>query len=130
MVNDTLSDLIIRLKNAQAAGRSQLEVPYANTSRALVELLIREGYLASLEDVTGKDGHRALIINFRAENPLPFRLLRRVSTPGHRQYAGYRDVKRPLSGYGLAVISTPKGMLTDRQAKREHVGGEVICVVA
>ncbi len=129
MTNDTLSDLVVRLKNAQGAGRTEFVVPHTNQSMALLQLLQREGYVAGLtkEEATPQDTIR---VRFADNRPQPFRLLRRVSTPGQRVYRGYRDLMRPLSGYGIAVVSTPKGFLTDREARREKLGGEVICLVA
>lgn len=130
MTNDTLSDVLVRLRNAQAVDRPTVRMPYAKLSQALLELFVREGYLAEVTEDTGEAGHRELVATFPTDRPRPFRMLKRVSTPGQRRYFGYQEIKRPLQGYGLAVLSTSRGLMTDREAKRERLGGEMICIVA
>lgn len=126
MVGDPIADMLTRIRNAIAAGRDPVRVPSSKIKEAIADLLVREGYIASSE----KKGQGVLkyieISLARAGEKSKIANLVRVSRPGKRVYGGVRAIHPPKSKYGVAVISTSRGIMTDAQARRARVGGEIL----
>jgi len=126
MVTDPIGDLIIRLKNANAAGNVQTTLPYSKLRLAIAEILEREGYIGAIEK-QGKKVKRSLSVTLLSENGKPkIQGVRRVSKPGRRMYKSARDVVPVRYGRGALLLSTPKGVLTDKEARKQNIGGEAL----
>jgi small subunit ribosomal protein S8 len=131
MVTDPIADFLTRIRNAQMAGHRLVEIPASNLKKRMTEILYEQGYILKykFEDDT-KQGLIKIALKYDPATKQPaIRSLERVSRPGLRQYAKPADIKRVINGLGIAIISTSKGVLTDKQAKAENVGGEVLCYV-
>ncbi len=133
MSNDTLGDMLTRLRNAAAVGHASVAVRASNLNTRVAEILKEEGYLDSYQ-VVEVDGKRMLNLTIRYSGERRFRKpiisgLERVSRPGKRIYVRKDDIPHVLSGIGIAILSTPKGVITGKQARRLGVGGEVLCYV-
>ncbi len=131
MATDQIADLLTRVRNAQRAGHPAVAVPASKTKERVLKVLQDEGYIASFESTEDSDGKPQLKIYLRyteANKPV-IRELRRISRPGRRMYVGSDAIPVQRGGLGLVVISTSKGMLSDREARRLGVGGELICSV-
>jgi small subunit ribosomal protein S8 len=131
MQTDTIADMLTRIRNAQAIAAASVDVPASKFKKALAQLLVKEGYLKSVEDATNDAGHPVIRIGLKygpRRTPV-INSLKRVSTPGRRAYAKASAVPVVRGGLGLAVISTSNGLMVDRDARRNNMGGEVICEV-
>jgi len=131
MQTDPIADMLTRIRNAVAIANASVDVPASHFKQALADVLVREGYLKSVERVTNDDGHPVLRIGLKygpRRTPV-IHQISRVSKPGRRAYAKAKQVPVVRGGLGIAVISTPQGLLVDRDARRKNVGGEVICEV-
>jgi len=122
---DTIADLINRINNAKGASHKTLELPYSNPKLAILAVLKKEGYIA---DFTDQKEAKTIVINLDGA-PRVFKKINRLSRPGRRFYVNSRNIPRPKGGYGIVVISTPKGILSGEVARKNHVGGEVMCEV-
>jgi small subunit ribosomal protein S8 len=130
MMTDPLADFLTRIRNAYQAGHADLACPSSRLKLAVARVLVAEGFLASA-DVEAHEGKARLRVRLRYDElgaPIVDGL-RRVSRPGRRVYVGVGQIPRVRSGLGTAVLSTPKGILSDRSARAEAVGGEVLCEV-
>ncbi len=129
-VSDPLADLLTRIRNAQMRGHETLVVASSRQRRALLDVLVTEGYLDGVED-TEDAGFPALRVRLRYRDGRPaIRRLRRVSRPGLRIYRRRRDLPHVLNGYGICIVSTSSGVMSDRDARARGLGGEVLCTVA
>ncbi|MDR0405147.1 MAG: 30S ribosomal protein S8 [Oscillospiraceae bacterium] len=129
-VTDAIADLLTRIRNASAAKHSSVKVPASRMKKAIVEILLEEGYVEKFSMI--EDGKQGVIkINLRyTEGKAPVITgIRRVSKPGLRNYSGAREIPRVMRGLGVSILSTPRGVMTDRQARRENVGGEILAFV-
>jgi len=129
MITDPIADMLTRIRNASAAHKSEVVLPYSKLKHAIAKVLQAEGYLV---DVKRVDVHAfpSLSLTLRFENDGPrIRHIQRVSKPGHRVYAKVEDIHQVLSGFGISVISTPAGIMTNKEARKRRLGGEVICEV-
>jgi small subunit ribosomal protein S8 len=129
-MTDPISDLLTRIRNGQAAGRPEISVQSSRVKEAIVRVLKDEGYVTDF--VVSKDGGRSTLVvalKYHAGKPVIERL-ERVSRPGLRAYRAKDELPKVLGGLGVAIVSTPKGVMTDREARRSGQGGEVLCVVA
>ena len=126
MLNDPIGDLLTRIRNAQHARKSTCSAPWSRIKQQLCEILQREGYLQAVE-VTGDAPKQDLVVTFIPGKSVD---VYRTSKPGRRVYEGRAALKPVLSGYGLAIITTSKGLLTDKEARQQNVGGEVLCTVS
>ncbi len=127
-MTDPIADLLTRIRNALTARHEKVEMPGSRIKRAIVAILKREGYIDDF-GWSDDDKQGTLIIHLKAVGewgPVP-RGLKRISKPGGRVYVGYEGVERVLNGLGIAILSTPKGILTDRESRELKVGGEVLC---
>lgn len=122
MYNDTVSDLITRIRNASMSGKEEILARNSKLVASIAETLKNEGFLSEVKP----DGHR-LTLKLNTETPLLH--IKRLSRPSIRTYVSYTDIPRPRSGLGTVILSTPKGVLTGRQARKQKVGGELICEV-
>jgi small subunit ribosomal protein S8 len=132
MVTDAIADFLTRIRNAQMAGHRLVEIPASNLKKRMTEILYEQGYILKykFEDDT-KQGVIKIALKYDPNTKLPaIRSLERVSRPGLRQYSKPADFKRVINGLGIAIVSTSKGVMTDKQAKTENVGGEVLCYIS
>ncbi len=130
MMTDRIADMLTRIRNAQVARLEKVELPGSNQLKALAEILKDEGYIAAVKGYNHK-GHRFLRLTLRydEEGTPVIRELTRISTPGRRVYAGADELPRVKNGFGVAIISTSKGIMTDKNARSAQVGGEILCTV-
>lgn len=129
-MTDPIADLLTRIRNASQAGHASVLVPRSKIKLELVKILKAEGFVEGYIDIPEKpQGFIKIFLRYEAGNQAVIRGIRRVSTPGRRQYVGKDDIPRVRNGLGVAILTTPKGVLTDRSAREVGVGGEVICYV-
>lgn len=130
MMTDPIADLLTRLRNAYAIGRREVEMPTSKLRKALAEALKREGFLESVAEIEGAPRHRLRLgLRYSERGEPAVRHLQRVSRPGRRQYEHIADLRRVAGGVGIAVLTTSRGVLSDREAHAQNVGGEVLCEV-
>ena len=128
-VTDPIADFLTRIRNASAAKHKTLDVPVSNIKVAIAEILKDQGFIADYTRVDGgPQGTLQVKLRYYYGQPV-IREIRRVSKPGRRVYAGVDNLPRVRNGLGLAIISTPRGVMSDKQARRENVGGEIICTI-
>lgn len=126
---DTISDLLIRIKNAQRAGRPSVEIPHSGVKFALAKIFEREKFVGEVEE-KGKKTNKKIYINLIYKEGRPaIEDLARKSRPGRRIYLGKNEIRTIRQGYGAAIISTPKGLMTDKEARKAGLGGELICEI-
>jgi small subunit ribosomal protein S8 len=132
MVTDPIADFLTRLRNAQMAGHRIVEIPASNLKKRITEILYEQGYILKYKfEEDTKQGLIKIALKYDAQTKQPaIRSLERVSRPGLRQYAKPTEIKRVINGLGIAIVSTSKGVLTDKQAKAQNVGGEVLCYIS
>jgi small subunit ribosomal protein S8 len=132
MMTDPVADMLTRIRNAVAAGKQTVNVPYSNLKRDVAKVMRREGYIENFKEA-GEPPHKMLRVYLRygPDGEKVINSIQRVSKPGRRVYrrAGDLDKQRVLGGLGVAILSTPKGVLSDRECKKENVGGEVLCAI-
>ena len=129
-MTDPIADMLTRIRNANSAGHKTVEVPASKIKKSIAEILKDEGYINGFEvKEDGKQGVIRITLKYEAGKQKVIHGLRRVSKPGLRIYAGCDDMPRVMNGLGIAIVSTSKGIMTDKQARREKVGGEVIAFV-
>lgn len=130
MMTDPIADLLTRIRNACSSRRAQITLPHSVVKESIVRLLADEGYLRDIE-VTGEEPKRSIVAHIRyGDGGEPVLSgIRRVSRPGLRRYSSSSEAPRVRGGLGVSILSTPLGLLSDREARRQKVGGEVICEV-
>ena len=130
-MTDPIADYLTRLRNAIQAKHRVVEVPASNLKKDITKILFEKGYILNfkfMED--GRQGIIKIALKYDTANKVSaIRSLRRVSTPGLRKYTGYKDMPRVINGLGIAIISTSKGVMTDKEAAELKIGGEVLCFV-
>ena len=131
MTTDPISDYLTRLRNAISAGHKVVEVPASNMKKEMTQILMEKGYILNYKLVEDKkQGIIKIALKYNGKTKQPaINSLTRVSKPGLRKYAGVEDMPRVLNGLGIAIVSTSKGLITDKEARKRNVGGEVICFV-
>lgn len=129
LTTDPIADYLTRIRNAQMAGHRIVEIPASNLKKRITEILYDQGYILKYKfEEDNKQGLIKIALKYDLESKKPaIRVLERVSRPGLRQYSKPSDLKGVYSGLGIAIISTSKGVMTDKQAKKDNVGGEVLC---
>ena len=131
MNTDPIADFLTRIRNAQSAGHKVVSIPASKLKKEMTKILFDQGYILSYK--FDKDGNREFIkiaIKYDKASSLPvIKKLERISKPGLRKYVNVDDLPKVLNGLGIAIMSTSKGVMTDKQARRENVGGEVLCYV-
>ncbi|MFO7701451.1 30S ribosomal protein S8 [Psychroflexus maritimus] len=128
---DPVSDYLTRVRNAVAASHRVVEIPASNLKKELTKILFDQGYILSYKFIDdNKQGTIKIALKYdKLENDPVIKKLQRISKPGLRKYASAKDLPRILNGLGIAIVSTSKGVMTDKQARSENVGGEVLCYV-
>jgi small subunit ribosomal protein S8 len=111
-------------------GKTEILMPYSRMKHSVADILSAEGYLNAVEKVGADKAQLRIEIKYKGDDKEPaIRSLKRVSKPGRRSYAGYRDLPRVLSDHGIAIVSTPQGVMSNKEARRRKLGGEIICEV-
>lgn len=132
MYTDPISDYLTRIRNAMSAGHKVVEIPASNLKKEITKILFEQGYVLNykFEDEASHQGSIKIALKYDKATKEPvIKKMKRVSRPGLRQYKGSKDLPRVLNGLGVAIVSTSKGVMTDKQARQENVGGEVLCLV-
>lgn len=130
-MTDPIADYLTRLRNAIKAKHRVVEIPASNLKKEITKILFEKGYILNYKFVDeGPQGSIKIALKYDPINKVnSIKSLKRVSTPGLRQYVGYRDIPRVLNGLGIAILSTSKGVMTDKEAKELKLGGEVLCYI-
>jgi len=129
-MSDPIADMLTRIRNAQMARHAYVLVPASNTKQAIAQILVDEGYVGRLQVIEHKpQAVLRLWLKYAEDNTPVISGLKRVSKPGRRIYRGKKDIPWVLSGMGIAIVSTSRGLLSDRKARRLGVGGEVLCEI-
>jgi len=129
-ITDPIADMLTRIRNASMAKHETVEVPASNMKKAIAQILLEEGYIKSYQNIDdGGQGIIKITLKYLSGREGVISGMRRVSKPGLRVYVGVEDLPRVLRGLGIAIISTSKGIMTDKKARKEHVGGEVLAFV-
>lgn len=131
-MTDPIADLLTRIRNSIMAGHKIVEVPASNLKKEIARILFEKGYILSYKVVEGEtpQGILKIALKYNPKSKKPaIKDLQRVSRPGLRHYTGVDDLPRVLNGLGIAIISTSRGLMTDKEAKKEKIGGEVLCYV-
>ena len=131
MHSDPISDYLTRIRNAQMARHKVVEIPASNVKKELTKILFDQGYILNYKFVDeGHQGNIKIALRYDAKSRRPaITEIKRYSKPGLRRYAGSGELPRVLNGLGVSIISTSKGMMTDKEARRLNVGGEILCTV-
>ena len=129
-ITDPVADMLTRIRNANSAKHETVDVPASNLKKAIAQILLDEGYIKSYSIVdNGNQGMIHITLKYLAKKQPVISGLRRISKPGLRIYAGCEELPRVLKGLGIAIVSTSKGVMTDKKARELHVGGEVLAFV-
>ncbi len=128
-MSDVIADMLTRIRNANNARHETVDIPASNMKKSIADILLNEGYIRSYQVIEdGKQGVIRVTLKYNGKQKV-LQGIRRVSKPGLRVYVSCEDLPRVMNGLGVAIISTSKGMLTDKKARNENVGGEVIAFV-
>jgi len=130
MITDPISDMLTRIRNASAVRKPDIRLPHSKVKFAIAKILQKEGYVNGVE-ITGESPKQTLVVElkYNGKNPV-IHMIKRVSTPGRRVYTKADELPRVLSGFGMAIISTPNGLMTNNEARSRRLGGEVICEIS
>lgn len=129
-ITDTIADLLTRIRNASSAKHDTVEIPASNMKKSICQILVDEGYIKNFTVVEdGKQGIIKVVLKYGPNKTPVITGLKRVSKPGLRIYSNVEDMPKVMKGLGIAIVSTSKGVMTDRQARKENVGGEVLAFV-
>ena len=129
-MTDPIADMLTRIRNAIMVNKDTVEIPSSNMKKAIANIMLEEGYISDVKLVDdGYNGKLVLTLKYVGKRKSVISGLQRVSKPGLRNYAGVENMPRVFDGLGIAILSTNKGIMTDRQAKAANVGGEVLCYI-
>ena len=129
-MNDPIGDMLTRIRNAQMRGKSTVLTPASKLRGWVLDVLANEGYIRGYENATSKAGFPELEISLKYFDGAPvIKEIKRVSKPGRRVYSGAQDIPTVRQGLGVAIVSTPKGVMSDAQARSANIGGEVLCTI-
>ena len=129
-MTDPIADMLTRIRNAIMVNKDTVEIPSSNMKKAIADILLSEGFVSDVKLVDdGYNGKLVITLKYAGKGRSVINGLKRVSKPGLRSYAGVEDMPKVLNGLGIAVLSTNKGIMTDKQAKAANVGGEVLCYI-
>jgi small subunit ribosomal protein S8 len=130
MVTDPIADMLTRIRNALTARKDTVDILASNEKKAIAKILLEEGFIKDVELIDDNvQGTIRIALKYGPKNERVITGLKRISKPGLRVYAGVKDLPRVLKGLGIAVISTPKGIMTDKAARKNNVGGEVLAYI-
>ncbi len=128
MMTDPIADMLTRIRNASLVHKKEVIIPFSKMKMAIASILVREGYVEAVKETM--DTHPALLITLKYQNGTPaIQHIERKSTPGHRLYIKKDEVKKVLNGFGFSILSTPQGVVTDKEARSLKLGGELLCEV-
>jgi small subunit ribosomal protein S8 len=133
-LTDPIADFLTRIRNAQMAGHKIVEIPASGVKKRITEILYKQGYILKykFDDEAGQGGQGVIKIALKydpiSRKPI-IRELRRISKPGLRKYSAADEIPRVINGLGIAIVSTSRGLMTDKEARKLHIGGEVMCFV-
>ena len=127
-MTDPIADMLTRIRNAQSAGRKTVSLPCSKLKMNIGNILVAEGYINKMEKIDGKPATLLFSLKYIGKKPA-IQSIKRESKPGHRKYCKAIDVPVVLNGYGVAILSTPQGLMTNKDARKKSVGGELICSV-
>lgn len=129
-ITDPIADMLTRIRNANTAKHETVDVPASNMKKAIAEILNEEGYIAGYQIIEdGKQGVIRIALKYGPNKEKVISGLKRVSKPGLRIYAGAEELPRVLKGLGIAIVSTSKGIMTDKAARKQNIGGEILAFV-
>ena len=129
-ISDVIADMLSRVRNASNARHETVDIPASNMKKAIADILLAEGYIKGVQVIEdGKQGMIRIALKYEAGKQKVIHGLRRVSKPGLRIYSNYEDMPKVMNGLGIAIVSTSKGIMTDKMARREKVGGEILAFV-
>ena len=129
VVNDPIADMLTRIRNAQNAKHDAVVLPASNTKKAIAKILLAEGYVKSVDFIDeAPQGSIKIVLKYNGKQPV-IAGLKRISKPGLRVYAKSEELPKVLGGLGIAIISTSKGLMTDKEARKEMIGGEVLAYI-
>ena len=130
VMTDPIADMLTRIRNANDAGHKTVEMPASKEKKAIAQILLEEGYITKVDYIADeKQGVIKITLKYGENKSRVVAGIKRISKPGVRVYAGKDDVPKVLNGLGIAIVSTSKGVMTDKKARKAGVGGEVICYV-
>lgn len=129
-MTDPIADMLTRIRNALTSHKDTVEIPASKMKTAIADIMLKEGYVKDVKTVEdGYNGKLVLTLKYTEKHESVIGGLQRVSKPGLRTYAGAGEMPKVLGGFGIAIVSTNKGIMTDKQAKAQNVGGEVLCYI-
>ena len=129
-MSDVIADMLTRIRNASNAKHATVDIPASNMKKSIADILVEEGYITGYEIVdNGNQGIIRVTLKYTPAKQKVIRGIRRVSKPGLRIYAGYEDMPKVMNGLGTVIVSTSKGLMTDKKARAEKIGGEIIAFV-
>jgi small subunit ribosomal protein S8 len=129
-VSDPIADFLVRIRNAQKARFDKVDMPASRLKASIARILKEEGYIKNFKVIKDdKQGILRIQLKYGDDRTSAIAGMKRVSRPGRRVYAGHSDLARVMGGLGISIVSTSKGLMTDRNARKEHVGGEILCNV-
>ena len=129
-ISDVIADMLTRVRNASNARHETVDIPASTRKKAIADILLAEGYIKGVQVIEdGKQGMIRIALKYEAGKQKVIHGLRRVSKPGLRIYSNYEDMPKVMNGLGIAIVSTSKGIMTDKMARREKVGGEILAFV-
>lgn len=131
MLTDPISDMLTRIRNATMARHERVTIPASRLKRAVAEILASEGYVSSVQTESADDGRESLtlVLKYGRDRAPVIEGIRRVSRPGRRVYVACNDIQKVRQGLGISVLSTSRGVMSDREARKQGVGGELLCEV-
>lgn len=129
-ISDSIADMLTRIRNAVRNKAPRVDCRNSKVCAGIAKVLQEEGYITGFDIIEdGRQGILRLNLKYGPHGEQIINVIKRLSKPGRRQYSGVSDLPRPMDGLGIAIVSTPKGVLSDRQAREQRVGGELLCVV-
>ena len=129
-ISDVIADMLTRIRNANNAKHETVDIPASNMKKQIADILLAEGYVKGVQIIEdGKQGIIRVTLKYETGKQKVIHGLRRVSKPGLRIYSNCEDMPKVMNGLGIAIVSTSKGIMTDKQVRREHVGGEILAFV-
>ena len=128
-INDPIADLLTRVRNAIKAKKRRVDIPASNMKKSILQILKDQRFITDFAVVEDKKQNVLRVLLKYSDGVNAISGLKRISTPGLRSYAGSEKLPRVLNGYGIAIVSTSKGLMTDKQARRDSIGGEIICEI-
>ena len=129
MMTDPIADMLTRIRNAQMARRDEVVIPFSKLKLAIAEILLREGYITDIHTTQTKPQTLVVTLKYAQGKRAAIQSIKRESTPGHRMYRKAEEMPRVLNDYGIAIVSTSQGLMTNKEARQRGVGGEVLCSV-